>query len=389
MKIVLVNPPSPPEFRVSRGLMGGFGMAVNPGLLYPPIELAHVASRARGRRPRGRDPRQRRARARVARRRRARSWREAPDLVCLDSLEHVARPGPALCARDPRGAPACRVAILGSQVTYTPGEIFAGRQRRRRRARRARVHRARPRARASRRAAASRASRASAGARSDGEIVHEPEREKIANLDELPLPARHLLDNQAYRFPGIDGPVTTVKSSRGCPLDCSFCGYTLAQGLRFRFRSPENVLAELVDLHRNHGLRHVVFRDPIFTTRKDRVHAICDGILAREARPRVAVRDGGQDARPAAAREDGRRPAASTSRSASSRATPRSRRSTAAPSCSTTTQAVRGLPRLPRARHRDARLLHDRLPRGDAGDGRGDVRAWSSAAIPTRCSSAP
>ncbi|MCI0346102.1 MAG: hypothetical protein L0221_11770, partial [Chloroflexi bacterium] len=39
-----------------------------------------------------------------------------------------------------------------------------------------------------------------------------------------------------------------VKSSRGCPLDCSFCGYTLAQGLRFRFRSPENVLAELVDL---------------------------------------------------------------------------------------------------------------------------------------------
>jgi magnesium-protoporphyrin IX monomethyl ester (oxidative) cyclase len=26
-------------------------------------------------------------------------------------------------------------------------------------------------------------------------------------------------------------------------------------------------------------VRHVVFRDPIFTTRKDRVHAICDGIL--------------------------------------------------------------------------------------------------------------
>ncbi|MFT5733709.1 MAG: anaerobic magnesium-protoporphyrin IX monomethyl ester cyclase, partial [Planctomycetota bacterium] len=43
LKVVLVNPPSPPEFRVSRGLMGGFGMAVNPELLYPPIELAHVA----------------------------------------------------------------------------------------------------------------------------------------------------------------------------------------------------------------------------------------------------------------------------------------------------------------------------------------------------------
>ena len=31
----------------------------------------------------------------------------------------------------------------------------------------------------------------------------------------------------------------------------------------------------------HHGLRHVVFRDPIFTTRKDRVRAICEGILER------------------------------------------------------------------------------------------------------------
>ena len=43
----------------------------------------------------------------------------------------------------------------------------------------------------------------------------------------------------------------------------------------------ENVLAELEDLYFQHGLRHVVFRDPIFTTRKDRVHAICEGIVER------------------------------------------------------------------------------------------------------------
>ena len=43
MKIVLLTPPSPEAYRVSRGLMGGFGMAVHPELLYPPIELAHVA----------------------------------------------------------------------------------------------------------------------------------------------------------------------------------------------------------------------------------------------------------------------------------------------------------------------------------------------------------
>ena len=276
MKIVLVNPPSPPEFRVSRGLMGGFGMAVNPGLLYPPIELAHVAGvlEAEGHElvihdsdARGVDAEE--ALTAVA--------AEVPALVCLDSSSTSLDQDLSLARRirERTGAP---VAILGSQVTYAPGEIFADDNV-------DCVVRGEPEYTVrdlARRVAEGRGFEGVEGItwrRPDGEIVHEAEREKIKDLDALPLPARHLLDNQAYHFPGLDGPVTTVKSSRGCPLDCSFCGYTLAQGLRFRFRSPESVVAELVDLHRGHGLRHVVFRDPIFTTRKDRVKAICEGIL--------------------------------------------------------------------------------------------------------------
>jgi radical SAM superfamily enzyme YgiQ (UPF0313 family) len=277
MKTVLVNPPSPPEFRVSRGLMGGFGMAVNPELLYPPIELAHIASvlEADGHEvaivdadAQGLD-----AAGALAAVRRA-----APAFVCLDSSSTSLDRDLAL-AGEIRAACRVPVAILGSQVTFTPGEIFEGDAV-------DVVVRGEPEY-----TVRDLARRAAGGApltgvegtswkRAPGDVVHEPEREKIAQLDDLPLPARHLLDNALYRFPGIDGPVTTVKSSRGCPLDCSFCGYTLAQGLRFRFRSPEHVLAELVDLRRNHGVRQVVFRDPIFTTRKDRVHDICDGILA-------------------------------------------------------------------------------------------------------------
>jgi radical SAM superfamily enzyme YgiQ (UPF0313 family) len=78
------------------------------------------------------------------------------------------------------------------------------------------------------------------------------------------------------------GPVTTVKSSRGCALDCAFCGYTLAQGLRFRMRGAENVAAELDEIRNKHGVRNVVFRDPIFSMRKDRVAEICDRILERK-----------------------------------------------------------------------------------------------------------
>jgi radical SAM superfamily enzyme YgiQ (UPF0313 family) len=279
LKITLVTPPSPPEFRVSRGLMGGFGMAVNQELLYPPIELAHVASvlEADGHQVSIYDADARGADSADARREIAAG---EPDFVCLDSSSTSLDLDLAL-ARALRAELGVPVAILGSQVTYTPREVFEndavdvvirGEP----------EHTVRD---VARRVAEKRGFDGVEGTSHkgpDGSIVDEPEREKIASLDELPLPARHLLDNQAYRFPGVEGAITTVKSSRGCPLDCSFCGYTLAQGLRFRFRSPEHVLAELRDLATRWKVRHVVFRDPIFTTRKDRIHAICDGMIAEK-----------------------------------------------------------------------------------------------------------
>ena len=282
MKIVLVNPPSPPEYRVSRGLMGGFGMAVNPDLLYPPIELAHVAGELLAA---GYDVAIHDGDAVGADLLGSLKFisDEKPDFVCLDSSSTSLTQDLELAdlVRKDTGVP---VFMLGSQVTYTPDDLFehssvdgvvkgepeetvtaiAGR-------------------------IAERLDQEGlttfediAGITwvdSDRKVHAEAGRNRITALDSMAIPARGLLDNSAYSFPGLDGPVTTVKSSRGCPLNCSFCGYTLAQGLKFRFRSPDHVLNELIDIHRNHGLRHVVFRDPIFTTRKDRVMDICDGII--------------------------------------------------------------------------------------------------------------
>jgi anaerobic magnesium-protoporphyrin IX monomethyl ester cyclase len=278
VKIVLVNPPSPPEYRVSRGLMGGFGMAVNPGLLYPPIELAHVAGvlEEEGHQVliHDADARDMDLDASCAA-----ICEEEPEFVCLDSSSTSLERDLLLAGRvrSQLGVP---VGILGSQVTYTPDEIFEGDSV-------DVVVRGEPEHTVRDLVANLVAGESFEGVagiswrRPSGEVVHEPERDKINDLDSLPIPARHLLDNQAYRFPGIEGAITTVKSSRGCPLNCSFCGYTLAQGLRFRFRSPEHVLTELVDLYENHGIRHVVFRDPIFSTKANRVHAICDGMIER------------------------------------------------------------------------------------------------------------
>jgi len=259
--------------------MGGFGMAVNPGLLYPPIELAHVASLLRDA---GHDVviHDSDALGLFVEDACEAICKEEPGLVCMDSSSTSLDQDLSL-ARLIRSRAKCGVAILGSQVTFTPGEIFEKESV-------DVVVRGEPEhtvLELADRIAAGESLEGVAGTtwkRADGEIVHEVDREKIRDLDSLPIPARELLDNQAYCFPGVEGAITTVKSSRGCPLNCSFCGYTLAQGLRFRFRSPEHVLKELVDLVRNHGVHHVVFRDPIFTARRDRVIDICKGILAED-----------------------------------------------------------------------------------------------------------
>ena len=58
------------------------------------------------------------------------------------------------------------------------------------------------------------------------------------NLENLPLPRRDILKNEYYGWGGI-------QTSRGCPMNCSFCSVTAFNGRRFRRRPLEAVIAEL------------------------------------------------------------------------------------------------------------------------------------------------
>lgn len=67
----------------------------------------------------------------------------------------------------------------------------------------------------------------------------------IQNLDELPFPARHLVDNTIYRRPDNNKVQAVIKVSRGCPHYCFFCLATPTSGSKVRTRSPENIIAEI------------------------------------------------------------------------------------------------------------------------------------------------
>jgi anaerobic magnesium-protoporphyrin IX monomethyl ester cyclase len=115
----------------------------------------------------------------------------------------------------------------------------------------------------------------------DGEIKIGPPR-PFLRMDDLTIPDRKLLPPQADYFNPVVKrvPYTTMQTSRGCPGRCIFCTAPTFYGNKYRFRSAENVLAELQEVKRL-GFREVFFRDETFTAKKSRNLQICEAMLQK------------------------------------------------------------------------------------------------------------
>ncbi len=101
------------------------------------------------------------------------------------------------------------------------------------------------------------------------------------NLDDLPLPARHLLPIEKYIPLPIQSkrlPVVHMMVSRGCPYNCSFCCTPFTWGRDVRFRSPSKVIEEIKYVMKEFGAREISFWDDTFTANKEWLTELCNRI---------------------------------------------------------------------------------------------------------------
>ena len=115
--------------------------------------------------------------------------------------------------------------------------------------------------------------------RQNGIIKFTGERPYIENLDEIPFPARHLVDNSVYRRPDNNKVQAVIKVSRGCPYHCFFCLATPVSGAKVRKRSVENILAEIRECVEKYNITNFVFWSDIFNIDRDWTISLCQAII--------------------------------------------------------------------------------------------------------------
>ena len=109
--------------------------------------------------------------------------------------------------------------------------------------------------------------------------VKNDKRPFIDNLDILPFPARHLVDNSIYRRPDNGKVQAVIKVARGCPFHCFFCLATPVSGTKVRTRSPENIVAELKECVEKYNIKNFLFWSDIFNFNREWTLELCQKII--------------------------------------------------------------------------------------------------------------
>lgn len=121
--------------------------------------------------------------------------------------------------------------------------------------------------------------------RDSGQVITNPAREHIADLDSLPFPAYEKLAGfpNSYHLPlfsYIQAPGATMITSRGCPYQCSYCDRSVFKR-GFRYNSPDYIYAHIEYLNSRFGVRHLNIYDDLFTMNRKRIASLCERLTSK------------------------------------------------------------------------------------------------------------
>jgi anaerobic magnesium-protoporphyrin IX monomethyl ester cyclase len=128
-------------------------------------------------------------------------------------------------------------------------------------------------------------------------IMHTKPPIGIKNLDDIPFPARELVDKYDYGYMSrvkiARGKLTSVMASRGCPFNCKFCNLH-ATVPKYQTRSLKNVIEEVNEII-DRGYKTIVFNDDNFLVNKKRIEKLMDFIISKNTDIKIWIYDARAD----------------------------------------------------------------------------------------------
>lgn len=116
-------------------------------------------------------------------------------------------------------------------------------------------------------------------------VIRLSRRPLMRDLDQLPFPARDLIDIALYRQAWREAHgffSLNLVSSRGCPYRCNWCAKPI-YGDSFHARTPESVAEEMWQLREIFGADHLWFADDLFGINNRWVQHFADHVRRRNA----------------------------------------------------------------------------------------------------------
>ncbi|MEW6618227.1 MAG: radical SAM protein [bacterium] len=124
----------------------------------------------------------------------------------------------------------------------------------------------------------------------NGKIISTPKRQVIPEINRIPIPNWDIFDMQVYvneAIHDIAEPYPIPKESirafvmntaRGCPFHCTFC-YHVFRKDKYRYRTPESILSEIVLLQKKYGINYINFYDELTFFSKKQANEFVDKLL--------------------------------------------------------------------------------------------------------------
>jgi len=121
--------------------------------------------------------------------------------------------------------------------------------------------------------------------RHENRIIHNPPRKLIDNLDDLPFPGYHFIEDNIdkYHFKMMAGPnagYAMVEASRGCLHKCTFCSQWPYWEGRWRTKSPKRIADEMEHIYNEYDITFLWLTDDNLGLGK-RTSELCDELIKK------------------------------------------------------------------------------------------------------------